>query len=169
MLNKEQLLIIIKLQAELDQKISRTRLLQDNQAILNDKFLALMIEIAEFTNEQRCFKYWSSKPASEKKILLEEYIDGFHFIISIAHDCGLSSKITDLNFNFQNYQTLTLAFLDLFATTLKLQAVKDLATIEKWFNIYYTIGQKCDFSNEDIFNAYLAKNEINHLRQEQNY
>jgi len=57
MLSKEQLMIIIKLQAELDQKISITRLLQDNQEILNAKFLALMIEIAEFANEQRCFKY----------------------------------------------------------------------------------------------------------------
>lgn len=169
MLSKEQLMTIIKLQAELDQKISITRLLQDNQEILNAKFLALMIEIAEFANEQRCFKYWSSKPSSEKKILLEEYIDGLHFIISIANDCGLSSKITDLKINFQHYQTLTLAFLDLFATTLKLQQEKDLATIEKWFNIYYTIAQKCDFTKDDIFNAYLAKNKINHLRQEQNY
>jgi len=57
MLSKEQLMTIIKLQAELDQKISITRLLQDKQEILNAKFLALMIEIAEFANEQRCFKY----------------------------------------------------------------------------------------------------------------
>ena len=75
----------------------------------------------------------------------------------------------DLKINFQHYQSLTLAFLDLFATTLKLQQEKDLATIEKWFNIYYTIAQKCDFTKDDIFNAYLAKNKINHLRQEQNY
>lgn len=169
MLSKEQLMIIINLQAKLDNKIATTRLLQDNQEILNAKFLALMIEIAEFANEQRCFKYWSSKPASEKKILLEEYIDGFHFIISIANNCHLASKIIDLKINLQSYQNLTLAFLDLFATTLKLQQEKDLLTIQKWFNIYYTIAQKCDFTNDDIFNAYLAKNKINHLRQEQNY
>lgn len=167
MLNKEQLITIIKLQKELDKKISITRLVQDNQEILNAKFLALMIEIAEFANEQRCFKYWSSKPASEKKILLEEYIDGLHFIISIANNCNLT--IVDLEINLQDYQNLTLAFLDLFTTTLKLQQEKKLTTIQKWFNIYYTIAQKCNFTSDDIFSAYLAKNKINHLRQEQNY
>lgn len=169
MLNNEQLLTIIKLQTELDQKIASTRLIQENPTILNDKFLALMIEIAEFANEQRCFKYWSSKSASEKSILLEEYIDGFHFIISIVNSCNLATEILTFKTNFQDYQNLTLAFLDLFATTLKLQERKDLATFEKWFNIYYTIGHKCNFTSDDIFNAYLAKNKINHSRQEQNY
>lgn len=174
MLNKEQLTTIIKLQTKLDQKIAATRSIDDNQEILNAKFLALMIEISEFANEQRCFKYWSSKPASEKKILLEEYIDGLHFIISIIISMSNSTndyrlKIIDLEIVYQDYSNLTLAFLDLFAATLRLQQEKNLSAINQWFNIYYTIAKQCNFTNHDIFNAYLAKNKINHLRQEQNY
>lgn len=158
---------MIKLQQELDDKIAETRAVKTNQEILDAKFLALMIEIAEFANEQRCFKYWSSKPPSEKNILLEEFIDGLHFVISISNNYNLN--LIALEITDQNYQNLTDAFLDLFATTLQFQLKKDFTTVEKWFNIYYAIAQQCNFTSSDIFNAYLAKNKINHLRQEQNY
>lgn len=167
MLNRGQLQTIIKLQAELDSKIARTRMIAENQDILTAKFLALLVEIGEFANEQRCFKYWSCKPASSKAILLEEYIDGLHFIISIANDLKLD--LIDLKIVEQKYDNLNLAFLALFAETLKLLAEKSLSVINQWFNIYYTIGKLCDFSDDDIFNGYLDKNKINHLRQEQNY
>lgn len=167
MLDKQQLKTIINLQKELDAKITKTKVLTNNGDILTAKFLALIVEIAEFANEQRCFKYWSSSSASSKKILLEEYIDGFHFIISIANNLNLA--VENLVFNEQNYQNLNLAFLDLFATTLKLQKEKNITVLQEWFNIYYTIAKLCNFTADDIFNSYLAKNKINHLRQEQNY
>lgn len=167
MLNKDQLKTIITLQTELDLKIAQTRMIDSNQDILTAKFLALFVEIAEFANEQRCFKYWSSKPASSKKELLEEYIDGFHFIISISNNLGL--KIIDLVIEEQSYQNLNLAFLDLFSCTTKLQQEQSLSVLHQWFNIYYTIGKLCHFDGDDIFNGYLDKNKINHLRQEQNY
>lgn len=167
MLNKAQLKIIINLQTNLDLKITKTRMIDENQDIFSAKFLALLVEIAEFANEVRCFKYWSSKPASDKKILLEEYIDGFHFIISIANDLDLN--IIDLKIVEQDYQNLNLAFLDLFSATLKFQQEKTLVAINQWFNIYYTIGKLCNFTSDDIFNGYIDKNKINHIRQEQNY
>lgn len=169
MLAKNQLEEIINLQAKLDAKIASTRKLDTtaNQHMLAAKFLALIVEIGEFANEQRCFKYWSSKPASSKEVLIEEYIDGFHFIISISNNLDLD--IVNLKIIESEYQDLNLAFLDLFALTLKLLQEKDLVTINQWFNSYYSIGRMCGFNRDDIFNSYLAKNKINHLRQEQNY
>lgn len=167
MLTKEQMAKIIKLQAELDAKITKTRKIIENEEILIAKFLALLVEIGEFANEQRCFKYWSSKPASAKAVLLEEYIDGLHFIISIANN--LKINLANLKIIEKEYTNLNLAFLDLFSETLKLQQEKDLNTINQWFNTYYTIAKLCNFDGNDIFNGYLSKNKINHLRQEQNY
>ena len=167
MLNQKQLQTIINLQLILDLAIAKKRKIIDNQEILIAKFLALIVEIAEFANERRSFKYWSSKPASSKKILLEEYIDGLHFIVSIANSLNL--KIIDLVVTQQKYDNLNLAFLDLLAVTLKLLAQKSLVVINQWFNIYYSIAKMCDFSDTDIFECYLNKNQINHLRQEQNY
>lgn len=167
MLNSEQMQTIINMQTDLDLKIARTRMIADDADLLTAKFLALLVELGEFANEQRCFKYWSSKPASEKAVLLEEYIDGLHFIISIANNLNL--KLVDLKIIEQTYPNLNLAFIDLFAVTLKLLQEKSFAVINQWFNIYYTIAKQCGFSGEDIFYGYLDKNKINHLRQEQNY
>lgn len=168
MLNNQQLQTIINLQKELDNKIMKVRDITDgDNKTLTARFLALIVEIAEFANEQRCFKYWSSKPASAKNILLEEYIDGFHFIISIANSLNL--PIIDCHIELKDYQDLNLGFLELFNVTLKLFEEKTLIVFNQWFNVYYSIGKTCGFDGHDIFNGYLAKNKINHLRQEQNY
>jgi dimeric dUTPase (all-alpha-NTP-PPase superfamily) len=40
--------------------------------------------MGELANEVRCFKFWSYKLPSEEKVILEEYVDGIHFITSLA-------------------------------------------------------------------------------------
>ncbi len=45
--------------------------------------LALTIELAELANETRCFKYWSSKGPSEREVILEEFVDSIHFLLSL--------------------------------------------------------------------------------------
>lgn len=167
MLSKEQMEEIVRLQSKLDSKIATTRKILENEEILLAKFLALFVEIGEFANEQRCFKYWSSKSASAKAVLLEEYIDGLHFIVSIANN--LKINLTKLKIIEKEYKNLNQAFLDLYGATLKLSQKKNVSVINKWFNIYYTIGRLCNFTDDDIFKGYLEKNKINHLRQEQNY
>src|SRR5574344_1217994 len=37
--------------------------------------LELLVELGEFANETRCFKYWSCKKPSSKEIILGEYSD----------------------------------------------------------------------------------------------
>lgn len=168
MLNVKQLETIMQLQEQLDNKIMKVRVIKNgHNATLTARFLALIVEIAEFANEQRCFKYWSSKPASEKNVLLEEYIDGFHFIISIAN--SLKLPIVNCEVKLTKYKDLNLAFIELFSATIQLFTDKNLLTFNKWINIYYSIGHFCHFNGDDIFKGYLAKNKINHQRQEQNY
>ncbi|WP_338980452.1 dUTP diphosphatase [Spiroplasma endosymbiont of Lasioglossum malachurum] len=167
MLNSKQFLTIIQLQNELDKKIIINRGVSDIKT-LNSRFLALLVELGEFANEQRCFKYWSSKSSSEKSVMLEEYIDSLHFILSI----GNSLNIDFQNFSFSektNYQDLNLAFIDLFAFVTTLFKSKSSNDFFELLNIYFTIGKKCNFNSEEIISCYIYKNEINHLRQSQNY
>lgn len=167
MLNSEQFSTIVQLQNQLDKKIIVNRNVSDVKT-LNARFLALLVELGEFANEQRCFKYWSSKPSSEKSIMLEEYIDSLHFILSI----GNSFHINFDNFEFlekTNYQDFNLAFIDLFALVTTFFKSKSSNDFFELLNIYFTIGKKCKFSSEDIMACYIYKNEINHLRQSQNY
>ena len=68
-----------------------------NRKIVKRKMLALLVEIGELANETRCFKYWSNKPASEREVILEEYVDGLHFILSIGIDLGIDKTSYSIN------------------------------------------------------------------------
>ena len=57
----------------------------NDEMLLNDRILALFVEVGEFANASRCFKYWSIKPSEDKERLLDEYADILHFFLSIGN------------------------------------------------------------------------------------
>lgn len=129
-----------------------------------DRKLALLVELGEFANETRCFKYWSLKDSSAQAILLEEYVDGIHFIVSLANqfDLDLATDVPQTN-------------LDL--TTLIINAFKCVSSMEmdnqtmfedllKW---YYEIAVRLSCSQDDVIKAYMEKNKVNFVRQESDY
>jgi len=59
---------------------------------LNSSILALVVEIGEMANEIRSHKYWSKKAPSPKEVVLDEFVDCLHFILSIANQLGFSEK-----------------------------------------------------------------------------
>lgn len=52
---------------------------------LTDRILALMVEVGEFANATRCFKYWSMKDSESKERLLDEYADILHLFLSVGN------------------------------------------------------------------------------------
>jgi len=58
---------------------------------LSDRLLALFVEVGEFANKTRCFKYWSKKPEDSKPEMLEEYVDMLHFFLSIGNTMGFTA------------------------------------------------------------------------------
>lgn len=59
---------------------------------LKDRVTAIFTEVAEFANATRCFKYWSKKPAESKERLIDEYVDIFHFWLSIGNTMKFTVK-----------------------------------------------------------------------------
>lgn len=151
-------------QKTLDEAILTKHSLKVEDTIM-DRKLALLVELGEFANETRCFKYWSLKESSAKEVLLEEYVDGIHFIVSLANqfDLDLGADVIEV---------------DLTLNELLLNAYKAIALIEvndyeqhfaallKW---YYAIATKLAFSQADIIDAYMQKNQVNFVRQESDY
>ena len=79
-------------QAELDARIA------DNHHITyattrERRILALLVEFGEFANATRCFKYWSNKPSEAQDIVLDEYVDGLHFFLSLGIDIKASKRV----------------------------------------------------------------------------
>ena len=120
-----------------------------NRKIVKRKMLALLVEIGELANETRCFKYWSNKPASERGVILEEYVDGLHFILSIGIDLGI-----DKNFLFykcaQTNKTQVEIFLDTYAKVIRFTDQPSITNYIELFTSYLRLGQALEFEQEEI-------------------
>lgn len=157
---------LFSMQRKLDAFIENNR--DINSDVFIEKGLALTVELAELANETRCFKYWSSKGSSEKSILLEEFVDSIHFLLSLGNEKGIS---IDEWPEIEIYKEVNL-------TNLFLKTQQSILTyiqhpeVDKynivWQN-YSVLAYNLGFTLEDILVAYKLKNEKNYERQRTGY
>jgi len=156
---------LFKMQKELDDFIEKTQNI--NRNVFKEKGLALMVELAELANETRCFKFWSTKGPSERDVILEEYVDSIHFILSLGLLKGFTAiekwpvieEKRDLTETFLMTQDYILKFIS--------QPTEDsyLAIWQCYGLLAYNLG----FTFEDVVGAYIEKNEENYNRQRSGY
>ncbi|MCM3619394.1 dUTP diphosphatase [Sutcliffiella horikoshii] len=154
------------MQRELDEKIETQHgLLKEN--LVEEKILALLVELGELANETRCFKFWSVKPPAEQKVILEEYVDGVHFILSLGLTFGYGEEVSrglaeqaeSLTGQFNSVYHL----ISIFKTDISEENYRVLV------DSYMQLGEMLGFSWGEVEDAYLAKNKVNHDRQAQGY
>ncbi|WP_062355253.1 dUTP diphosphatase [Bacillus kwashiorkori] len=160
---------MFQLQRILDERIETEHELL-NEDLFDKKVLALLVEVGELANETRCFKFWSEKAASPKEVILEEFVDGLHFILSLGivlkfhdyvNDIPLAGEIGEMD--------ATAKFIEVFAQIQALQQKKSEAAYWKLYQSYYELGKILGFTPEEVEAAYLAKNQVNHKRQDEGY
>ncbi|MCR2821927.1 dUTP diphosphatase [Lederbergia panacisoli] len=158
---------MFSMQAQLDKYIENEHGLENNQ-LLEEKVLALLVEIGELANETRCFKFWSKKPASESHVILEEFVDGIHFILSIGLELGFSKEPISI-VSSEGNEDLVRSFLKIFSLVDDLREKRTFDSYEELMRQYFILGQSLGFSIDDVHNAYKAKNEVNYKRQQEGY
>ena len=185
---------LFEAQKKLDEHIERSKGLEGTN-LLPEKILALQVELGELANEWRGFKYWSENRFPQTKVfktvdtdmkvkinpLLEEYVDGLHFILSIGNDLGITHEDICVEDDLTGEDT-TETFNDLFnyVTTLNVYLdIKIPASITREdlkeayhdiFECFVGLGEsQLGFTWEQIKQAYFAKNKENHRRQENGY
>jgi dimeric dUTPase (all-alpha-NTP-PPase superfamily) len=138
----------------------------DRSDLFQAKVLALQVEVSELANETRCFKYWSKKPASPQDVIVEEYVDALHFVLSLGIDLGFT--VVDVNPG-PSQNDLTAQFLELIALINRFAASRERADYLLLFEGLLLLGDLlgCDAAATEA--AYLAKNAENHRRQTQGY
>ncbi|MGL4647559.1 MAG: dUTP diphosphatase [Mycoplasmoidaceae bacterium] len=157
---------ILKIQDQLDNYIESNH--QLNKAdLLSRKKLALIVELAELCNEVRSFKFWSLKASSPKKIILDEFVDCLHFILSIGLFYQLESFDYEIKIKAQKDKlALSNFFMDLISEVKDLDSQKKVISFMlQLFELAYDLGLTFD----EIVNAYLEKNKVNYQRQIENY
>lgn len=137
--------------------------------LINKKIISLEVELSEFANELRFFKYWSNKPANYVKALTE-YVDALHFYLSVANDLGVTE-------NDVQYVSPAI-FEELPMEQLYINAKEWAFLINKKepanafnmsFNWFWGMGSKAGFTEYSIYDEYLNKHRINYERQAEGY
>lgn len=158
--------MLFSMQKRLDTYIMQNNNLQENEELFQKKILALLVELGELANETRCFKFWSMKPSSAKEKVLEEYVDGIHFILSLGLD-------KNLEFVSQHTDVVDLSttdhFIHVFKKCILFKNNPTQPNYHSLFTSYLQLGALLGFNEEDIQKAYTQKNEINFERQDQGY
>ena len=152
-------------QKKLDQYIFDKQQL-GSKDLFEERVLALLVELGELANETRCFKFWSAKVASSKEVILEEYVDNIHFLLSIGLHKGYRFTYIDCTSPETN---ATKQFNTVFQKALAFYAEPTETAYVVLFQAYLQLASVLGFSEADIFRAYDEKNEVNYERQDQGY
>ncbi len=158
---------LFEMQQQLDERIEREHGLEE-ESLFERKVLALFVELGELANETRCFKFWSRKPASSKDVVLEEYVDGIHFILSLGIEKNLHLESYNIEFPTDKRELVS-EFMKIYAVVHDFSENPKRETYHKLVLAYLTLGQALEFTFEEIEQAYLQKNNINHERQNRGY
>jgi dimeric dUTPase (all-alpha-NTP-PPase superfamily) len=158
---------LFEMQKALDQHIEEKHNLQ-KEDLFNRKVLALLVELGELANETRCFKFWSIKPSSEKSVVLEEFVDGIHFILSLGIECGFQKFEHTLTTEGSEL-TVSEQFLLIYEKINVFKRSKNNEDFRSLLESYLQLGALLGISYEEMEKAYFAKNEVNYQRQQNSY
>jgi dimeric dUTPase (all-alpha-NTP-PPase superfamily) len=105
--------------------------------------------------------------------LLEEYTDCLHFILSVGLDLRMDEVADELDFEYACRDIID-CFVYLNSDITDLYYVRENDDVnsdfyESLFSKFIRLGELLGFTWEQVEQAYLAKNKINHERQESGY
>lgn len=157
--------LLFEKQVKLDAYISNNHNL--NKAdLFEQKILALLVELGELANETRCFKFWSKKERNEDSVIIEEYVDNIHFLLSLGLEKNLQFKEIDYD---KKAVGETIQFNYLFQSVNHFREDATETNYLTLFRAYLQLADILGFSNEAIMKAYDDKNVVNFERQDQGY
>jgi dimeric dUTPase (all-alpha-NTP-PPase superfamily) len=161
--------LLFETQNALRNRIVREHNLNPESKEFSDNLtLAFYVEVGECANEWKGFKQWSTKRNPSESVL-EEYVDGFHFLLEKGLEIGLSTfeptlvKVNDPGTMFRETYTL-IAQLE----NAKNKHIKEFY-YGMLFNHYLALGKALGFTSKQIEAAYFEKNKVNFKRQEEGY
>lgn len=156
---------LFDMQQKLDTYIINNHNLQ-NEDLFDEKVLALLVELGELANETRCFKFWSTQDPNETEVILEEYVDNIHFLLSIGLEKGFTFTEGEI---IKTTRSKTEQFNKVFEMCMNFHKEQSKANYIELFTAYLQLASLLGFTENDIQQAYYKKNEVNFARQDAGY
>jgi len=122
---------------------------------------------------ENCIECGGSGKVVVKNPLLEEYVDCLHFILSIGLDLRMDEVADELDFKYSGRDIID-CFVDLNSDITDLYYVRENDDLNSYIfesivSKFIRLGELLGFTWEQVEQAYLDKNKINHERQESGY
>ncbi|WP_446662978.1 dUTP diphosphatase [Geobacillus sp. CCR] len=165
---------LFEMQRQLDEYIEQKHPRQEGEDRLAKKILAFQVELGELANElPEVFKFWSNKKNNREKAL-EEFCDGLHFLLSVGLEITEPDMLDLKSWNLTKADNITEQFLCLTAdvTDLYIGLYNDGDSkfyYEFLLLRFIHLGEMLGFSWEEVEEAYMRKNAVNHERQNSGY
>ena len=137
------------------------------------RIVAALVELGEFANEERFFKFWSNKEPSEKSIRLEEYVDILHFLLSALYMKGY--RYENLSIVGKQEDDFLDVWLRVVSETLWLghpnPDVDPVTSVDfgRLFSWYFRLGDLAGFTWAEVVEEYKKKNAVNYERLKSGY
>ncbi|WP_342268675.1 dUTP diphosphatase [Spiroplasma endosymbiont of Aspidapion aeneum] len=142
---------------------------QDTNSVeLKEKrVLAFIVELCEFLNEEKSFKYWKKDKTIAREKLVEEYIDGIHFLMSLINEQNLDFNNYKIKDNkHEKFHIISLSIVENAARYSHTRKIEDLW---KFVDLYLSLTSHIDLEEDELFDIYDKKNKINIDRSNNGY
>ncbi|UVD81868.1 dUTP diphosphatase [Mycoplasma iguanae] len=156
---------IFNSQKLLDQSISKAHNIIVNDEIIDKQIIALLVEIGEFSNEIKTFKYWKKDQKRDETKILEEYADVIHFFISLGIKYNMNPQIEVPIFQ----EDINTNIIHIYNNIMLFWQSRSLSDLESAFKIFLSLVQWLGYEYKTILDSYYKKMQINFERIQNNY
>lgn len=154
------------MQKKLDEKVFNRAGVTANGTI-NERLLALAVELSELANELSCFKYWKQSHVVKLDETKEEWADVLHFAASVGNSYNHKLQYIHLNsIKPKSKEDVTRLLLFMMGLVPKLHSrIHYVSFMEGLFDIARFI----DMDENEMMHQYILKNDKNYQRIVSNY
>jgi len=156
---------LFDMQRKLDAYIKKNHQLEEAD-LFSEKILALLVELGELANETRSFKYWSTKAASDREVILEEYVDNVHFLLSLGIEKNYQFTHIEVE---ETKNNMVEQFNEVYRKAIYFSERQSEVNYKELVEAYLQLANLLGFTEQAILNAYIEKNEVNYERQQSGY
>jgi len=158
---------ILKSQEILDQEIHK-KYQKTYFETFNERKLALLVVLGAISDKISSFKYWSDETRAEKIEILNEYVDGIHYLSGYCVNFGIDPLFSCKEPKKEPTNAkLTEKLLKIFSLISKLDASKKhkvtVNVIKKTFKNFLELGLLLKINIDEISSSYYKKNERKYI------
>lgn len=119
---------------------------------LNQKILSFLHDLAEVSQDSRCYLFWEKEESIIHQQLLEDYLSGLTMLMSIGYELRIDS--------IKNYNELPIAtdiyslFFKIYHSILKVQSHYSSEDYQNTIDDYFTLGFALGIQIDEILDNY---------------